>query len=33
MTENALITTPEIRKLSVRALLMPLMCAAFQLAA
>jgi Domain of unknown function (DUF4389) len=33
MTENALITTPEPRKLWVRALLMLLMCAAFQLAA
>ena len=33
MTENALITTPETRKLWVRALLMLLMCAAFQLAA
>ena len=33
MTENALITTTEPRKLWVRALLMLLMCAAFQLAA
>ena len=33
MTENALVTTPEPRKLWVRALLMLLMCAAFQLAA
>ena len=33
MTENALIITPEPRKLWVRALLMLLMCAAFQLAA
>jgi hypothetical protein len=33
MTENALITTPEPRKLWLRALLMLLMCAAFQLAA
>ena len=33
MTENALITTPEPRKLWVRALLMLLMCAAFQLTA
>ena len=33
MTENALITTPAPRKLWVRALLMLLMCAAFQLAA
>ena len=33
MTENALITIPEPRKLWVRALLMLLMCAAFQLAA
>ena len=33
MTENALITTPGPRKLWVRALLMLLMCAAFQLAA
>ena len=33
MTKNALVTTPEPRKLWVRALLMMLMCAAFQLAA
>ncbi len=33
MTETTLITTPEPRKLWVRALLMLLMCAAFQLAA
>ena len=33
MTETALITTPEPRKLWLRALLMLLMCAAFQLAA
>ena len=33
MTENALITTPEPRKLWARALLMVLMFAAFQLAA
>ena len=33
MTENALTTTPEPRKLWMRALLMLLMCAAFQLAA
>jgi hypothetical protein len=33
MNENALITTPEPRKLWVRALLMLLMCAAFQVAA
>lgn len=33
MTENALITIPEPRKLWMRALLMLLMCAAFQLAA
>ena len=33
MTENALITTPEPRKLWVRALLTLLTCAAFQLAA
>jgi hypothetical protein len=33
MTENALITAPEPRKLWVRALLMLLMCAAFQIAA
>ena len=33
MTENAFITTPEPRKLWMRALLMLLMCAAFQLAA
>ena len=33
MTDTALITTPEPRKLWVRALLMLLMCAAFQLAA
>lgn len=32
MTGTALITTPEPRKLWVRALLMLLMCAAFQLA-
>ena len=33
MTENAMVTTPAPRKLWVRALLMLLMCAAFQLAA
>lgn len=33
MTETALIITPEPRKLWVRALLMLLMCAAFQVAA
>ena len=33
MTENVLVTTPAPRKLWVRALLMLLMCAAFQLAA
>jgi len=33
MTDNALIITPKPRKLWVRALLMLLMCAAFQLAA
>ncbi len=33
MTDSALVTTPEPRKLWVRALLMLLMCAAFQIAA
>ena len=33
MTENALITTPGPRKLWVRALLMLMMCAAFQFSA
>ena len=33
MTETALITSPDPRKLWVRALLMLLMCAAFQVAA